>query len=39
LPPQRVALFTGLAALVPITLWSLALAGWRDEKPIASSKQ
>jgi MFS family permease len=39
LPPQRVALFTGLAALVPITLWSLALARWRDEKPIASSKQ
>jgi predicted MFS family arabinose efflux permease len=39
LHPQRVAMFTGLAALVPITFWSLALAGWQDQKPIAASNQ
>jgi len=37
LHPQRVAMYTGLAALVPVTLWSLAQAGWRDEKPTATS--
>ncbi|MFL6300424.1 MAG: MFS transporter [Terriglobales bacterium] len=38
LHPQRVAMLTGLAALVPVTLWSLALAGWRDEKGVSASK-
>ena len=38
LSPQHVALFTGLAALIPVTLWSLALAGWHDETPVAQSK-
>jgi predicted MFS family arabinose efflux permease len=30
--PQRVALYTGLAAFIPATLWSLALAAWQNEK-------
>ena len=38
LHPQRVAMLTGIAALLPITLWSLALAGWRDEKRVSASK-
>jgi hypothetical protein len=37
--PQRVALYTGVAAFIPITLWSVALAGWRDEKPLAASNK
>jgi hypothetical protein len=37
--PQRVALYTGLMALVPVTLWSGALATWRDEKPLGASNQ
>jgi len=36
--PQRVALYTGLAAFIPIALWSLALAGWRDENSSSTSK-
>lgn len=37
--PQRVALYTGLAAFIPLALWSLALAGWRDENPLAASNR
>jgi hypothetical protein len=37
--PQRVAMYTGLAALIPIALWSMALAGWRDKNPSAASNQ
>jgi len=37
LHPQRVALFTGLAAMLPVTLWSLAQAGWRDKELTAAS--
>jgi predicted MFS family arabinose efflux permease len=38
LHPQRVAMLTGLAALLPITFWSLAMAGWRDENRSPASK-
>ena len=37
LHPQRVALYTGLAAFIPLSLWSLALARWRDENPSTAS--
>jgi MFS family permease len=38
--PQRVAMYTGLAALIPLALWSLALAGWRDEEsPLTSNNK
>ena len=36
--PQRVALYTGLSAFIPVALWSLAMAGWRDEKSAITSK-
>ena len=37
LHPQTVAMYTGLAALVPVTLWSLAQAGWHDQELPATS--
>jgi len=37
--PQRVAMFTGLASLIPLTFWSIALRRWRDEIPTDTSNQ